>query len=119
MRSERTRVPPVTDERSPPASRMTGADSPVTVAAPSTISPSVAISSFASATTRSPRRSANAEIRSSRVEPLTRRRAVVSVLVRRSASACALPRPSAIASAKFAKSTVNHSHAEIARSNEA
>ena len=42
-------------ERSPPASRMTGADSPViadssTVAAPSTISPSAAISSFASAT---------------------------------------------------------------------
>jgi hypothetical protein len=28
----------------------------------------------------------------------------------RSASAWALPRPSAIASAKFAKSTVNHSH---------
>ena len=29
MRSDRTRVPPVTPERSPPASRMTGADSPV------------------------------------------------------------------------------------------
>src|ERR1700693_4683969 len=29
MRSERTRVPPVTADRSPPDSRMTGADSPV------------------------------------------------------------------------------------------
>ncbi len=29
MRSDRTRVPPVTPERSPPASRTTGADSPV------------------------------------------------------------------------------------------
>ena len=40
-------------------------------------------------------------------------RAIVSVLVLRSASACALPRPSAIASAKLAKSTVNHSHSVI------
>ena len=34
----------------------------------------------------------------------------VSVRVRRKASACALPRPSATASAKLANSTVNHSH---------
>ena len=45
MRSESTRVPPVTPERSPPASRITGADSPViadssTDATPSMISPS-------------------------------------------------------------------------------
>ena len=45
MRSESTPVPPVTADRSPPASRMTGADSPViadssTDAAPSMISPS-------------------------------------------------------------------------------
>ena len=45
--SESTVVPPVTDERSPPDSRTTGADSPViadslTVAAPSTTSPSPA-----------------------------------------------------------------------------
>ena len=45
IQSERTRVPPVTDERSPPDSRTTGADSPViadsfTVAAPSITSPS-------------------------------------------------------------------------------
>ncbi len=43
--SETMVVPPVTDERSPPASRMTGADSPVmalslTEATPSMISPS-------------------------------------------------------------------------------
>jgi len=45
MRSESTLVPPVTAERSPPDSRMTGADSPViadssTEATPSVISPS-------------------------------------------------------------------------------
>ena len=45
MRSESTLVPPVTAERSPPDSRMTGADSPVmadssTEATPSTTSPS-------------------------------------------------------------------------------
>ena len=39
--------------------------------------------------------------------------AVVSVLARRGVSACALPRPSAIASAKLAKSTVSHNHSVI------
>ena len=39
--------------------------------------------------------------------------AMVSVLVLRSVSACALPRPSAMASAKLANSTVNHSHSVI------
>ena len=48
MRSDSTRVPPVTALRSPPASRMTGADSPVmadssTDAMPSTMSPSPGI----------------------------------------------------------------------------
>ena len=38
--------------------------------------------------------------------------ACVSVRVRRSESACALPRPSATASAKFANSTVNQSHSD-------
>ena len=41
------------------------------------------------------------------------RRAIESVLVLRSASACALPRASAMASAKLANSTVNHSHSAI------
>ena len=49
IRSDSTRVPPVTAERSPPDSRMTGADSPVmadssTEATPSTTSPSPGIS---------------------------------------------------------------------------
>lgn len=59
MRSESTLVPPVTADRSPPDSRMTGADSPViadssTEATPSTTSPSPGMTSPASQTTRSP-----------------------------------------------------------------
>ena len=65
IRSDRTRVPPVTALRSPPASRMTGADSPVmadssTVATPSMISPSAGMISPAETTTRSPFRSRSA-----------------------------------------------------------
>ena len=66
MRSDSTRVPPVTAERSPPDSRTTGADSPVmadssTVAMPHTMSPSPGMSSPAVTTTVSPsRRSAEA-----------------------------------------------------------
>ena len=61
MRSDSTVVPPVTAERSPPDSRMTGADSPVmadssTEATPSMISPSEGMRSPASHTTRSPLR---------------------------------------------------------------
>ena len=52
-------MPPVTELRSPPDSRMTGADSPViadssTLATPSTTSPSPGMTSPASTTTRSP-----------------------------------------------------------------
>ena len=59
MRSLSTRVPPVTALRSPPLSRMTGADSPVmaassTLAMPSMTSPSAGMTSPASQTTRSP-----------------------------------------------------------------
>ena len=59
MRSLNTRVPPVTALRSPPLSRMTGADSPViaassTLAIPSITSPSAGMMSPASQTTRSP-----------------------------------------------------------------
>ncbi len=59
IRSERTRVPPVTAERSPPASRITGADSPVTAdssteAMPSITVPSPGMCSPASTTTTSP-----------------------------------------------------------------
>ena len=65
MKSESTVVPPVTAERSPPASRMTGADSPViadslTDATPSTMSPSPGMMSPASTSTMSPRRRSSA-----------------------------------------------------------
>ena len=43
---------------------------------------------------------------------------MVSRLARRSVSACALPRPSATASARLAKTTVSHSHTAIVQSND-
>src|SRR5215218_3787172 len=113
IQSDSTLVPPVTADRSPPASRMTGADSPVmadssTEAMPSTTSPSPGMTSPASTMTWSPARSWAAGTTS--VAPSARSRlAVVSRRVRRSSSAWALPRPSAMASAKLANSTVNHS----------
>ena len=91
---------------------MTGADSPViadssTLATPSMISPSPGITSPATTRTTSPDRSALAGTFS--VDPLRTRVAIVSALLFRSVAACAFPRPSAMASAKFAKSTVNQS----------
>src|SRR5580704_4205447 len=117
--SERTRVPPVTAERSPPDSRMTGADSPViadssTEATPSITSPSPGTNSPAATSTTSPERSLELGIIS--VEPSSRSlRASVSARALRRVSACAFPRPSAMASAKFAKSTVNQSQRVICR----
>ena len=129
MRSDNTRVPPVTAERSPPDSRMTGADSPViadssTLAIPSTTSPSPGMICPASTTTMSPCCSATASTASSwyvaavapAVHPL-RRRATVSCLARRSVAAWALPRSSATASARFANSTVSQSQAVINQAN--
>ena len=46
------------------------------------------------------------------VQPMSRR-AMVSVLALRRVSACALPRPSATASARLAKTTVSHSQTVI------
>ncbi len=102
IRSEVTRVPPVTALRSPPDSRITGADSPViadssTVAIPSITVPSPGISSPASTTTTSPRVSSEAAF----VVP-SRIVATVSLRIERSVSACARPRPSANASAMLA-----------------
>ncbi len=59
IQSDMTCVPPVTAERSPPDSRITGADSPVTAASlteatPSMTSPSDGMMSPASTTTTSP-----------------------------------------------------------------
>ena len=113
IRSESTRVPPVTALRSPPDSRITGADSPViadssTEAMPSITVPSPGISSPATTTTRSPRCSSSAL----RVEPSSIV-ATVCCRIDRNVSAWARPRPSANASAMFAKTTVSHSQIEI------
>ena len=43
---------------------------------------------------------------------------MVAVLVLRSDSACALPRPSATASARLAKTTVSHSHTTVSQPNQ-
>ena len=102
--SESTRVPPVTAERSPPDSRITGADSPViadssTVAIPSMTSPSLGITWPAATTHSSP-----TSRRCSEPPPASRRIADGgrwSRRVWRNVAAWALPRPSAIASAKW------------------
>ena len=112
-------MPPVTALRSPPDSRTTGADSPViadssTEAMPSITVPSPGIDSPASTTTTSPRRSSEAAF-----SPPSRRWATVSVRIERRASACALPRPSASASAKLAKITVSQSQTAIENANQA
>jgi hypothetical protein len=121
IRSDSTLVPPVTALRSPPDSRMTGADSPViadssTEATPSTTSPSPGITWFASTTTRSPGWSSVPGTGSSLPSGRSRR-AMVSVRVARSAAACALPRPSATASARFANRTVSHNQIAIEPAN--
>ncbi len=125
IQSDSTRVPPVTDEKSPPDSRITGADSPVmalssTEATPSMTSPSPGTISPASMRTMSPRRSAVAArdcTRSRRClsSGLDSTLACTVVLMPRSDAACCLLRPSASASAKLANSTVNHSHTDTAR----
>ena len=119
IRSDSTRVPPVTALRSPPASRITGADSPVmadssTEAIPSTTVPSPGMTSPVSTTTTSPLRSSLAGV----VVP-SRRCATVSVRMARSVAACAFPRPSAIASAKLPKITVSHSQNATVKVNHA
>ena len=124
--SDSTRVLPVTALRSPPDSRITGALSPVTAlsstdAIPSITSPSAGIASPTSTRTTSPFRSAvdgtvsAGAVRSGRAS----RRAGMVRRARRSASACALPRPSANASAKFANTTVNHSQIDTLPMNDA
>ncbi len=122
IRSDSTLVPPVTAERSPPDSRMTGADSPViadssTDATPSTTSPSPGMTCPASTTTWSPSRRAVPGTSSSAwlFGQSSRRRATLSVLVLRRVSAWALPRPSATASARLAKIVVSQSQTVMAQ----
>ena len=128
IRSDSTLVPPVTAERSPPDSRMTGADSPViadssTEATPSTTSPSPGMIWPASTTTWSPSRSSVPGTSDSRVAGSARATRTPGagppscVLALRSVSACALPRPSATASARLANTTVSHSQTVIAQAN--
>src|SRR5512146_610264 len=119
IRSDTTRLPPVTALRSPPASRITGADSPVmadssTEATPSITSPSPGMISPALTMTTSSFLSSSAGTTSSTPSSL-RRFAIVCVRVFRSASAWALPLPSAMASAKLANSTVNHNQTDTCR----
>ena len=124
--SDSRRVPPVTALRSPPASRMTGALSPVmadssTEAMPSTMSPSDGMGSPASTRNRSPRARALAGTWATAAS----RRGAASFLATTSrrrplrAAAWALPRPSAMASAKLAKRMVAHSQTATAATNPA
>ena len=128
MRSESTFVPPVTELRSPPLSRITGALSPVIARL---VDAGDAVDDVAvtgdrcrrpRTTTRSPwlqlrcrHRLLGAGPKSVAGRPGAR--AMVSVLARRSASAWALPRPSATASARLANSTVSHSQTTISQAN--
>ncbi|KWV86856.1 hypothetical protein PFLmoz3_03593 [Pseudomonas fluorescens] len=115
--SDTSRVLPVTAERSPPDSRITGADSPViaaslTAAIPSTTSPSPGIISPAATRTTSPLRRLVAGT-TLKLPSASWRRALKPSLPALRLSARAFPRPSARASAKLANSTVNHSHTAI------
>ena len=114
--SDTTVVPPVTEQKSPPDSRTTGADSPVmadssTEAMPSMTSPSPGIISPAETRTISSFFSSLERITVS-LPSSARRRALVSFWVFFRLAACALPRPSAIDSAKLANSTVTNRTAE-------
>ena len=116
-------MPPVTAERSPPDSRMTGADSPViadssTEPTPSMISPSAGMTSPGAHDDDVAALELRAREPRSTVPSASRLCATVVVRVARSAFACALPRPSAIASAKFAKSTVSQSQIAIMPTNQ-
>ena len=122
IQSDNTVVPPVTALLSPPASRITGADSPVialssTDAAPSMISPSAGICSPALTMTISPffRLTDGTTVTLSFLSTDGILCASTSFLDARSVSACALPLPSAIASAKLANTTVNQRMTAMAR----
>ena len=120
--SESTSVPPVTALRSPPLSRMTGALSPVmtaslTEAIPSMTSPSQGMRSPASTSTASFFRRF-ADWTTAHEAPCLASARNLAGICRRAflrESAWALPRPSATASAKFAKSTVNQRPRQTAR----
>jgi hypothetical protein len=122
IQSDSTSVPPVTVLKSLPAARITGALSPVTAlslidAAPTMTSPSPGTRSPCSTRTMSPLRnwldgvSVDAAPRSGCESFL----ATVSLRAVLSDAACALLRPSAIASAKLANTSVAQSQRVVAR----
>lgn len=122
IQSDSTRVPPVTEEKSPPDSRITGADSPVmadssTEATPSITSPSTGITSPASTNTKSPLRRLvpSTMVLAAPWLPPASFLATTFFLADLRLAAWALLRPSASASAKLANSTVNHSHSATPR----
>ena len=124
--SDSTRVPPVTEEKSPPASRITGADSPVmalssTEATPSITVPSSAMVSPASTSITTPARNSLA-CTGTHWAPKRGSVSTLATVLRfmpRRLAAWARLRPSASASAKLANNTVNHSQSAIARMNPA
>ena len=120
IQSDSTRVPPVTAERSPPLSRMTGADSPVIA---ELIDGCDAFDHVAVAGDQIAGLDQHdvallqLAVRHTTCQfvafSVASRLAAVSVRALRSVAACALPRPSATASAKLANSTVTHSQTMI------
>ena len=119
MRSESTRVPPVTALRSPPDSRMTGADSPVMADSSTEAMPSMTVPSPGITSPGLDDDDVAAD--AARTRPWCCRRAaraVVSLRIARRVAAWALPRPSAIASAKLPKSTVSHSQIATVKANQ-
>jgi hypothetical protein len=114
IQSDSTCVPPVTAERSPPDSRITGADSPVIAASLTEATPFDHLAVGGDDVAGLDQHDV-ADLEAGAGHQLVTWSApaaisLASVSVRaRSDSACALPRPSATASAKLANSTVNHS----------
>ena len=120
MRSESTRVPPVTALRSPPDSRITGrrlaGDRRLVDRGDALDHRAVAGDHLAGLDDDDV---AAAQLGGGARRRRPRSRAIVSVRIARSASACALPRPSASASARLAKTTVSHSQIATVNVNQA
>ena len=126
IQSDNTCVPPVTALKSPPDSRITGADSPVmadsfTEAMPSTTSPSAGMVSPASTKMMSPLRklALSVSVTAASCFSVANFLATTFFLDCLNAAACALLRPSANASAKLENSTVNHNQIETSKMNPA
>jgi hypothetical protein len=119
MRSDSTLVPPVTAERSPPDSRMTGADSPV-IADSSTLAMAVDDLAVAGDDLAGDHdaRVADLELGAGHLLDGSVGPADVRERVRPGPAqrvGLGLAPPSAMASAKLANSTVNHSHSATSR----